>query len=75
MNIEEAKKLVNRCSYVIISCENRAQLDTAVKYADLAYKKLARGIGLINNTQFISLIERSIGFAQCKIKYDIKALK
>ena len=74
MEIEEANNLVNKGMKVILSCKNIDQLDNAVKYADLVYRVLAREIGLINNTQFISLIERSIGFAQCQIKHTIKPL-
>jgi hypothetical protein len=75
MNKEEATRLVNRGMTVILSCETTDQLKTATTYADLIYRKLAREIGLINHTQFISLIERSIGFAQCKVKYNVKSLK
>jgi hypothetical protein len=73
MNKEEATRLVDKCMTVILSCETIDQLKTATRYADFIYRKLAREIGLINHTQFIALIERSIGFAQCKVKYNVKA--
>jgi len=75
MDINQANVLVNKSMKVILSCKNLEQLSVAVKYADLVYKKISRTIGLVNNTQFISLIERSIGFAQCNIKHEIKPLK
>ncbi len=74
MNMNEANELVNRNVRVILSCETLEQLNVAVKYADLVYRKLSKEIGLVNNTQFMSLTERSIGFAQCQIKHKIKEL-
>lgn len=68
MDIEEANKLVNKSMKVILSCKNLDQLNIAVRYASLVYNKISRTIGLVNNSQFISLTERSIGFAQCQIK-------
>ena len=68
MNKAEAKQLVDRCMWVIMSCETMDQLSTAVRYSRLVYRKLSREIGIINNARFISLIERSIGFTQCQIK-------
>ena len=67
MNNKEANKIVRKCMNVIVSCKNQDQLNVAVKYAGLAYKVLSREIGLVNNTNFILLIERSIGFALCNI--------
>ena len=68
MTQDEAKTLVDKCMRVIISCKTDEQLDIAIKYASFAYNRLSKGVGLINNTSFISLIERSIGYSQCKIK-------
>lgn len=67
MNRASAKKLVDKCMRVIISCENQEQLNSAVKYSGFAYKILAREMGLIHNMNFITLIERSVGYAQCNI--------
>jgi len=67
MDREEAKKIVNKCMSVILSCKNQDQLHIAVNYSSLAYRLLAKEIGLINNMNFISLIERSIGYAQCSM--------
>ena len=72
MNIEQATELTDRCMSVILSCNTVNQLDVAVKYSNLVYRKLGREIELIKNTKFISLLERSIGFAQCKVKYNAK---
>ena len=68
MNVKEAEALVKKAMSVILSCNTMTQLDISVRYADLAYWKLSREVGLVNNSRFICLIERSIGFAQCKIK-------
>lgn len=68
MNIEEANNLVNKCMSVILSCKTMPQLNVACTYAILVYRQLARELGLINNTNFVSLIERTIGYAQCQIK-------
>ena len=67
MNREEAKKIVNKCMNVILSCKNQDQLHIAVNYSFLAYRLIEKEIGLINNCNFITLIERSIGYAQCSI--------
>ena len=75
MEIKEANALVNRGMSVVLSCKTLPQLESAVKYADLIYRKINKEVGLINNTKFISLIERSIGYAQCKINYEIKPIK
>jgi hypothetical protein len=74
MTQAEANKLVNKSMKVILSCKNLDQLHIAVKYADLVYRKLAQGVGLVNNTQFICLTERAIGYTQCQIKYTLKPL-
>ena len=66
--LTEAEKLVQRSMTVILSCETLEQLGNAVRYSNLVYRKLSDGIGLVNNTKFIQLTERSIGFAQCNIK-------
>lgn len=68
MDKKEADALVQRSMEVILSCKTMSQLDTAVRYSNLVYKKLAYTIGLINNMKFVTLMERSIGFAQCQIK-------
>ena len=70
MRIEEADELVNRSMEVILSCKTLKQLNVAVKYSDLVYKRLSKEIGLINNMNFVCLTERSIGFAQCLVKYN-----
>lgn len=68
MEYKEAKAIVDKCMHVIVSCKNQDQLNIAVKYSRLTYKLLAKEIG--NNMNFISLVERSIGWAQCNIKND-----
>lgn len=68
MELEQANELVNKSMNVILSCKTSSRLEVGVKYADLVYKKISNNIGLLNDTRFISLIERSIGFAQCQIK-------
>ena len=75
LSIEEGTALVNRSMKIILSCTTLEQLNVAVKYADLVYKRISQTIGLVNNSQFISLTERSIGFAQCNIKHRIEELK
>jgi hypothetical protein len=75
MTNKEATDLVNRSIRVILSCETLHQLNVAVEYSNLVYRLIAEGVGLINNTRFISLTERSIGFAQCQIKHEILPLK
>jgi hypothetical protein len=74
MKQQEAVALCNRNMRVILSCTTLEQLTVAVRYADLVYRKLAEGVGLVNNTQFVSLTERSIGYVQCQIKHKIKPL-
>ncbi len=68
MTKDEADKLVKKCMSVIVSCKTNEQLHLAVKYSGFAYKLLAKEIGLINNMNFITLVERSIGWAQCNIE-------
>ena len=68
MTEQEAKNLVNRAMKIILSCRSLDQLHVAVKYADLTYRKISKTIGLVNTVNFVRLIERSIGFAQCQIK-------
>lgn len=68
MDKQQAQKIVDKCMLVILSCKTHNQLCTAVKYSDFAYRLLQKEIGLINNMNFLCLIERSIGFAQCQIK-------
>ena len=68
MNSKQADKLVEKTMLVILSCQTLAQLNNASRYASLAYEKLSKEVGLVNNSRFISKIERSIGFAQCNIK-------
>ena len=68
MNIEEADKLINKAMTVILSCKTMDQLKTAVLYSNLVYKVLSNEIGLGRTMKFITLIERSIGFAQCQIQ-------
>ena len=70
MTHNKAKELVNKSMKVILSCKTLEQLNAAVRYAGLVYKKLGQEIGLINNMNFVCLTERSIGFAQCQIKYS-----
>ena len=67
MNKKQATEIVNKCMKVIISCKTQGQLNAAIKYKNLAYKLLAKEVGLINNTTFTQLTERSVGFALCKI--------
>jgi len=74
MNDLEAAELVNKSCRVILSCETIIQLGVAVAYADLVYRQLREGIGLVNNTRFISVTERAIGHTQCKIGMPIKPL-
>jgi hypothetical protein len=68
MELEEAEKLVNKAMSVILSCRTMDQLSNAVTYSRLVYKLLAKEIGLVNNSNFICLIERSMGYAQCRIE-------
>lgn len=70
MEIEEANALVTKGMIVILSCKTTEQLEVAIKYADLIYKELSKEIGLVNDTNFSSLIEHSIGYAQCQIKHN-----
>ena len=74
MEYKEAKALVYRVMSVILSCETLDQLNVACAYANMAYIQIAKTIGMINKVEFLCLIERSIGFAQCKVttKFDTK---
>lgn len=74
MTKDDATKLVNRSVSIILSCKTMEQLINAVKYADLVCRKISKEIGLLNHTQFISITERSIGFAQCQVKWNIERL-
>ena len=57
MDSKQAKELVDKCMNVIVSCKTNEQLNNAVKYSGFAYKLLAKEIGLINNMNFITLID------------------
>jgi len=64
--------LQTKCSSVIVSCKTKEQLISAEKYAKLAYKKLSTMEYVsIEKSMFIGVIEKSIGFALCKIHYGI----
>lgn len=74
MDIEEGKALVQRVMAVILSCKTEDQLMNAYKYVKLAHKKMYNGIGhegFVKEIHNFTAIERSIGFAQCQIKYGV----
>lgn len=73
MNIEDATKLLNKAMAVILSCETKTQLEVAVGYSSLAYRIIRNETLFTNNMQIISLMERSIGYAQCQITNGIKS--
>ncbi len=59
-------ELTNKTMYVILSCKTFDQLRVAIKFTELAYRKLSReGLATMKH---ITLLERSIGYAQCQIK-------
>lgn len=62
-------KLLDKVMKVILSCHTEEQLLVAVMYSDLAYRSISNEIGGIDRTKFIGLVDRSIGFAQCRVKY------
>ena len=68
MTEREAKTLTDKAMKVILSCNSMDQLNNAVQYANLTYRRLSNHVGMVNFTRFSMVIERSIGFAQCKIK-------
>lgn len=68
MNIDEADKLANKCVSVVLSCKNYKQLDNAIKYTVLTYKKLGKHRDLVNKVRFIAKIQLSIGFVKGYIK-------
>ncbi len=69
MDIKEAEILASKTMRTILSCRTTESLNIAVRYSELAYRRLAKEIGLVNNMQFICRVERAIGFAQCQIKH------
>ena len=68
MTYEESESLVYKAMSVILSCRTMTQLNNAVTYSSLAYNKISLAMPAINRSRFIARIERSIGFAHCKIK-------
>ena len=71
MNKIEATAIVNKCMKVIISCKTYEQLDSAIKYSDLAYNALAKTLGLINETTFSTLRRRSLDVAYRNISKEL----
>jgi hypothetical protein len=72
MVISEANEMVNKAMKVILSCKSVDQLNNAIEFARLVHRQLSKEIGFVNSTKFHTLIERSIGFAQCQIKIGSK---
>jgi len=68
MQIKKADELVNKSMKVILSCKTLEQLNVALEYSKLLYKKLSGEVSLSLKFRYLMLIERSIGFAQCQIK-------
>ena len=69
MSLDEAERLVNKCMTVLVSCKTRSQLKTAIRYTDLAYKRLIKESA--NSMIFIIEIERATGWALSKIGSQI----
>jgi len=64
MNHDE---LIDKAMSVACSCQTIDQLRTASRYCELVYRQLRKDRSFV--LRDLALIERSIGFAQAKIKY------
>lgn len=72
MSNEEIHPLVYKAMLVVLSCKTEEQLNVAISYANLVYKRLSKDTGLLNSSKFSPLINKSIGFSLCKLNKHLQ---
>ena len=55
--------MVDKCQKVILSCKTEAQLKVAIKYAQLASKRISSRCGVEDHIKRVCFFERNIGYA------------
>jgi hypothetical protein len=68
IKLKEADALVDKGMRVILSCNSLDQLRNAITFCNLIFRKVGRELGMVNKVNMHPLFERSVGYAQCKIK-------
>lgn len=60
--------MINKAIDVIHSCETPEQLRAAERYCTLMFRKFNRdGVSLSSAVKWAGLIERHVGYMQCKV--------